>query len=193
MLCCVCCLVTLTLFSTCGSDHICIQQTELAAITWASRQRAHHTRSELGCLFLRAVSPWTSRETMTQIMREMVKLSFMWRIRALCSSAPYDKVYALHGIVNTFPARNHALSHAIFHLRVVGRDLWKHLMKVLTWRSKFRGRAQLSNTVDIGFTFFHSQLIHRFHVGGLRLWRTARYVSQAHLVLCPLLANILVT
>ena len=71
---------------------------------------------------------------MTQIMREIVRLSPMWRFWTLCSSAPFDKVYAPHGIVNTFPTRNHALSHAIFHLGVAGCDRWKHLMKVFTWR-----------------------------------------------------------
>ena len=43
-------------FSTCGGDHICIQQTGLAATSWSSRQRARHTRSDMECLFLRAVS-----------------------------------------------------------------------------------------------------------------------------------------
>ena len=71
--------------------------------------------------FFRAVSPWlgwTIRETMSQIMGEIVRLSPMWRFWILCSSAPFDKVYAPHGIVNALPTRNHALSHAIFHLRV---------------------------------------------------------------------------
>ena len=74
---------------------------------------------------------WTRRETMTQIMREIVKLSFMWRFRPLCSFALRDKVYAHHGVVNTLPTRGHALSHAIFHLGVAGLDLSKHLMKGL--------------------------------------------------------------
>ena len=62
-----------------GGDHICIQQTGLAGIRWSSRQRARHSRIDLGCLFfLRAVSRWlgwTSRGTMTQSMREIVKVS----------------------------------------------------------------------------------------------------------------------
>ena len=71
---------------------------------------------------------------MTQIMREIVRLSPMLRFRTLCPSAPFDKVYVHPGTVNTSPTRNHAVSHAIFHLGVAGRDLWKHLMKVFTWR-----------------------------------------------------------
>ena len=50
----------------------------LAAISWSSRQGARHTRSDLECLLLRAVSlwlGWTSRGTMTQIMGEIVKVA----------------------------------------------------------------------------------------------------------------------
>ena len=67
-------------------------------------------------------------------MRENFQFPFLWRFRPLCSSAPRDKVNAHYGVVNTFPTRNHAMSLAIFHLGVAGRDLSKHLMKVLTWR-----------------------------------------------------------
>ena len=58
--------------------------TGLASISWSSSQRARHTRGDLECLFLRAVSlwlGWTSRGTMTQIMRDIVKVA------DTCSSA----------------------------------------------------------------------------------------------------------
>ena len=59
--------------------------------TWVFFPRAVH--SWLG---------WANRETMTQIMREIVKLPFMWRFRPLCSPTVRDKVYAHCGCDHFF-------------------------------------------------------------------------------------------
>ena len=114
--------------------HLCIKQTWVGsyqleiASTWPPYLWRTEVPFSSRCLSSAGLDQ--PRNHITQIMREIVNVA----IQALCSSALFDKVCAHHGIQNTLPTRNHALSHTIFHLEVAGRHLWKHLMKVLIWR-----------------------------------------------------------
>ena len=112
------CWIALTRFSTCGRDHICIQQMDLTTISWSSRQRARHTRCDLGCPFPRAVSPWLNRETMTQVMRTCQITSHVALQAALFIHASRHSVRSSWCCERRTHQKSRS-SHAIFHLAEV--------------------------------------------------------------------------